>query len=57
MMNGGNEPSMINMVGEKENILNEKKLKDMMNDPRYWRDGDKDFIKKVDDGFKNLYDR
>ena len=57
MMNGGNEPSMINMVGEEENILNEKKLKDMMNDPRYWRDGDKDFIKKVDDGFKNLYDR
>lgn len=57
MMNGGNEPSMINIVGEKENILNEKKLKDMMNDPRYWRDGDKDFIKKVDDGFKNLYDR
>lgn len=57
MMISNNEPSMINMKGECEEVLTEKKLKSMMNDPRYWRDGDKDFIKKVDDGFKNLYDR
>ncbi len=57
MMTSNNEPSMINMKGEGEEVLNEKKLRSMMNDPRYWRDGDKDFIKKVDDGFKNLYDR
>lgn len=57
MMTSNNEPSMINMKGEGDEVLNEKKLRSMMNDPRYWRDGDKDFIKKVDDGFKNLYDR
>lgn len=57
MMTSNNEPSMVNMNGENEGILTEKKLRSMMNDPRYWRDGDKDFIKKVDDGFKNLYDR
>lgn len=57
MMNSGSEPSMININGEKDCVLNEKNLRSMMSDPRYWRDGDKDFIKKVDDGFKKLYDR
>ena len=57
MMTSNNEPSMVNMNGENEDVLTEKKLRTMMCDPRYWRDGDKDFIKKVDDGFKNLYDR
>ncbi|MBD5398888.1 hypothetical protein HDR60_05305 [bacterium] len=57
MMTSNNEPSMVNMNGEGESVLSEKKLRSMMSDPRYWRDGDKDFIKKVDEGFKNLYDR
>jgi hypothetical protein len=35
--------------------LSDKKLREMMRDPRYWRDGDKDFIRQVDDGFKELY--
>lgn len=57
MMTSNNEPSMVNMKGESAEVLSEKKLRSMMSDPRYWRDGDKDFIKKVDEGFKNLYDR
>ena len=36
-------------------VITEKKLKEMMKDPKYWRDNDKDFIKKVNDGFKFLY--
>ena len=57
MMTSNNEPSMVNMKGESAEVLSEKKLRSMMSDPRYWRDGDKDFIKRVDEGFKNLYDR
>ncbi len=57
MMNNNNEPSLMNIPRENQEVLNEKKLKSMMSDPRYWRDGDKDFIKKVDDGFKILFDK
>jgi hypothetical protein len=37
--------------------LDEAKLREMMNDPRYWDRSkqDRDFIKQVDDGFAKLY--
>ncbi|MDR1009313.1 MAG: hypothetical protein LBL52_03620 [Rickettsiales bacterium] len=54
MMNSG-EPGMLGAGRTADSATNEKKLRDMMSDPRYWRDNDVDFIKKVDDGFKNLY--
>tara|TARA_R100000742_G_C4254206_1_gene72259 strand:+ start:161 stop:877 length:717 start_codon:yes stop_codon:yes gene_type:complete len=40
-------------------LLNEGKLKEMMNDPRYWNNAKRDpaFISQVDDGFKKLYNR
>lgn len=50
-----NEPVMMNGTSVGLDVLNETKLKDMMKDPKYWRDGDKNFVKKVEDGFKNLY--
>ncbi len=50
-----NEPKVMAKSGESQCGITEKKLKEMMKDPKYWRDGDKDFIKKVDDGFKFLY--
>ena len=50
-----NEPKVMAKSGETQEVITEKKLKEMMQDPKYWRDGDKDFIKKVDDGFKFLY--
>lgn len=31
------------------------KLREMIADPRYWRDGDPDYIRKVMDGFNKLY--
>jgi hypothetical protein len=33
----------------------EEGLRQMMRDPRYWRDHDRDFIAKVTEGFKRLY--
>ena len=33
----------------------EESLRRMMQDPRYWRDNDEGYIKKVEDGFKELY--
>lgn len=35
--------------------LDEKQLTKMMQDPRYWRDRNPDFIAKVTEGFQNLY--
>ena len=49
------EPKVMAKSGDAPDVITEKKLKEMMKDPKYWRDGDKDFIKKVDDGFKFLY--
>ena len=49
------EPKVMAKSGDLPDVITEKKLKEMMKDPKYWRDGDKDFIKKVDDGFKFLY--
>lgn len=37
--------------------ISEADLREMMQDPRYWKAGsqDRDFVKKVDDGFRKLY--
>lgn len=55
-MMANSEPGMLGPGGAPSGGLSEKKLREMMRDPRYWRDGDKDFIRRVDDGFKTLYD-
>ncbi len=49
------EPKVMEKSGGAPDVITEKKLKEMMQDPKYWRDNDKDFIKKVNDGFKYLY--
>lgn len=35
--------------------LSEAKLRSMMNDPRYWKTKDPDFVRQVSEGFKKLY--
>ena len=50
-----NEPKVMEKSLDAPDVITEKKLKEMMQDPKYWRDNDKDFIKKVDAGFKFLY--
>lgn len=34
---------------------NEKELRAMMKDPKYWRDRDPSLVKKITDGFKDIY--
>lgn len=33
----------------------EKELREMMRDPKYWRDRDPETVRKIEDGFKKLY--
>jgi hypothetical protein len=35
--------------------LSEDKLRQMMQDPKYWRDKDPQYIQQISDGFKRLY--
>jgi hypothetical protein len=51
------EPMVANVAGAKPGAVSDGKLREMMRDPRYWRDNDREFIKSVGDGFKKLYDR
>lgn len=55
MMSGG-EPTLLGNNGEAKSLPTESELKQMMHDPRYWRDQDKSFVEKVREGFRQLYD-
>ena len=35
--------------------LSDDALRRMMRDPKYWRDGDAEYIRKIENGFKKLY--
>ncbi len=35
--------------------LTENDLKNMMRDPKYWREKDEEYIRKIENGFKKLY--
>ncbi|GAB6052881.1 hypothetical protein JCM17960_17010 [Magnetospira thiophila] len=54
MMNGG-EPGLIEEGGRAQGPANEKDLRKMMDDPRYWRDHDEAYVARVTEGFKRLY--
>jgi len=48
------EPSVSlakNATGE----LSDSDLRDMMRDPKYWRDHDSEYVRKIENGFKKLY--
>ena len=36
-------------------ILSDDVLRDMMRDPKYWRDHDPEYVRKIENGFKKLY--
>lgn len=38
-----------------DGIMDESTLRSMMRDPKYWRDKDENFIKKVSDGFRQVF--
>ena len=48
------EPTVKTDKNEKE-ILSDSDLRRMMRDPKYWRDGDAEYIRKIENGFKKLY--
>lgn len=56
MMVGG-EPSMLGNGGPGKGLPTEDELKEMMRDPRYWRDRDPSFVARVREGFRQIYDR
>ncbi|MBR5575030.1 MAG: hypothetical protein IKV93_00615 [Alphaproteobacteria bacterium] len=35
--------------------LTDSDLRRMMRDPKYWRDGDAEYIRKIENGFRKLY--
>ena len=48
------EPHVETNVGEQEN-LTDADLRRMMRDPKYWRDADPEYVRKIENGFKKLY--
>ena len=44
----------VSLKNENE-ILSDSDLRRMMRDPKYWRDGDTEYIRKIENGFKKLY--
>jgi len=48
------EPNVRTEKNTTEN-LSDADLRRMMRDPKYWRDGDPEYVRKIENGFKKLY--
>lgn len=48
------EPNVLTNKNATE-ILSDDMLRDMMRDPKYWRDQDPEYVRKIENGFKKLY--
>ena len=48
------EPDVQTQKNESE-ILSDDDLRRMMRDPKYWRDADPEYVRKIENGFKKLY--
>ena len=48
------EPSITTASSDAQN-LTDSDLRRMMRDPKYWRDHDAEYIRKIENGFKKLY--
>lgn len=48
------EPNIETQSSTEKN-LSENDLRRMMRDPKYWRDNDVEYIRKIENGFKKLY--
>ena len=46
---------VVQTSGAPSGHLTEADLRNLMKDPRYWRDHDAEFIRKIESGFKRLY--
>ena len=48
------EPEILTDKNATENLTDET-LRNMMRDPKYWRDHDPEYVRKIENGFKKLY--
>ena len=48
------EPTVRTTHDDTEN-LTDSDLRRMMRDPKYWRDMDPEYVRKIENGFKKLY--
>ena len=48
------EPEVLTNKNVTENLTDED-LRNMMRDPKYWRDHDSEYVRKIENGFKKLY--
>ncbi len=48
------EPDVLTNKNTTE-ILSDDVLRDMMRNPKYWRDHDPEYVRKIENGFKKLY--
>ena len=48
------EPNVETDSGDTKNLTDDD-LRRMMNDPKYWRDHDAEYVRKIENGFKKLY--
>ena len=48
------EPAVQTEKNETKNLTDEQ-LRRMMRDPKYWRDSDPEYVRKLENGFKKLY--
>ena len=48
------EPHIETQKNEQENLTDDD-LRRMMRDPKYWRDADPEYVRKIENGFKKLY--
>ena len=48
------EPEVLTDKNVNEN-LTDNDLRNMMKDPKYWRDQDPEYVRKIENGFKKLY--
>lgn len=49
------EPDIIGMAGSGQMGASEESLQEMIRDPRYWRDRDPTYVRRVTEGYRNLY--
>ena len=56
MMQGKVESPLIQGKGRMTPLDDEKTLRQLMQDPKYWRDQDPELVERVAAGFKRLYD-
>lgn len=49
------EPEIVGKAGSGQIGLSEESLRELVRDPRYWRDRDPEIVQRVTEGYRNLY--